>query len=78
MPDGAGLLDAAGTLDHRGGDDVLAEGWSPPQKPWGVEHTGVTASERQRDESLGERLLAELPDIGVPEGDGIGDTWHGR
>ncbi|MFR9793512.1 hypothetical protein ACL07V_33385 [Streptomyces sp. MB22_4] len=45
------------TLDHRGGDDVLDEGWSPPEKPWGVEHTGVTASERQRGESLDERLF---------------------
>jgi hypothetical protein len=38
-----------------------------------VEHTGVTASERRRGESLDERLSEELPDIGVPEGDGIGD-----
>lgn len=26
-------------------------------------------------ESLDERLSEEVPDIGVPEGDGVGDTW---
>ncbi|SFF30655.1 DUF5709 domain-containing protein [Streptomyces mirabilis] len=56
-------------------DQALDEGYSPPETPWGVEHTGVTASEQRRRESLDERLSEELPDIGVPEGAGIGDTW---
>jgi hypothetical protein len=73
VQDGTGLLDASDTLDYRGGVESLDEGYSPPDKPWGVEHTGVTASERRRGESLDERLSEELPDIGVPEGDGIGD-----
>jgi hypothetical protein len=73
VQDDAGLLDASDTLDYRGGDEVLDEGYSPPEKPWGVEHTGVTAAERLRGESLDERLSEELPDVGVPEGDGIGD-----
>ena len=76
VQDDAGLLDASDTLDYRGGDQALDEGYSPPEKPWGVEHTGVTASEQRRGESLDERLSEELPDIGVPEGDGIGDTWE--
>ncbi|WP_307037744.1 DUF5709 domain-containing protein [Streptomyces canus] len=75
VQDGAGLLDASDTLDYRAGDQALDEGYSPPEKPWGVEHTGVTASEQRRGESLDERLSEELPDIGVPEGDDIGDTW---
>jgi hypothetical protein len=75
VQDDVGLLDASDTLDYRGGDQALDEGYSPPERPWGVEHTGVTASEQRRGESLDERLSEELPDIGVPEGDGIGDTW---
>ncbi|MFF0225831.1 DUF5709 domain-containing protein [Streptomyces sp. NPDC004629] len=75
VQDDAGVLDASDTLDDRGGDEVLDEGYSAPDRPWGVEHTGVTASERWRGESLDERLSEELPDIGVPEGDGIGDVW---
>ncbi len=75
VQDDVGLLDASDTLDYRGGDQALDEGYSPPERPWGVEHTGVTASEQRRGESLDERLSEEVPDIGVPEGDGIGDTW---
>ncbi|MFG2881108.1 DUF5709 domain-containing protein [Streptomyces sp. NPDC048297] len=75
VQDDAGLLDASDTLDYRGGDEALDEGYSPPERPWAVEHAGVTAAERQRGESLDERLAEELPDIGVPEGDGIGDAW---
>ncbi|MFF9458266.1 DUF5709 domain-containing protein [Streptomyces flaveolus] len=75
VQDDAGVLDASDTLDHRSGDEVLDEGYSPPDKPWGVEHPGVTASERWRGESLDERLSEEVPDVGVPEGDGIGDVW---
>lgn len=75
VQDDAGLLDASDTLDYRAGEEALDEGYSPPERPWGVEHTGVTASERWRGESLDERLSEEVPDIGVPEGDGIGDTW---
>ncbi|WP_345622327.1 DUF5709 domain-containing protein [Streptomyces ziwulingensis] len=73
--DDAGLLDASDTLDDRAGDEALDEGYSPPERPWGVEHTGVTASERLHGETLDERLSEELPEVGVPEGDGVGDTW---
>ncbi|MGW0510082.1 DUF5709 domain-containing protein [Streptomyces olivaceoviridis] len=75
VQDDAGLLDASDTLDYRSGEEPLDEGYSPPERPWGVEHTGVTAAERWRGESLDERLAEEVPDIGVPQGDGIGDTW---
>lgn len=81
QPDGAEtqddtwLLDASDTLDYRAGREALDEGYAPPDRPWGVEHTGVTAAERLRGETLDERLAEEVPDIGLPEGDGIGDTW---
>lgn len=75
VQDDVGLLDASDTLDYRAGDQALDEGYSPPERPWAVEHTGVTAAEQRRGETLDERLAEEVPDISVPEGDGIGDTW---
>ncbi|QIZ00567.1 DUF5709 domain-containing protein [Streptomyces sp. S1D4-11] len=77
VQDDAGLLDVSDTLDDRGIGEALDEGYSPPEKPWGVEHTGVTAAERQRGESLDERLAEEVPDIAGQVGDGIGDLWDG-
>jgi Family of unknown function (DUF5709) len=75
VQDDAGLLDASDTLDYRAGEEALDEGYSPPERPWAVEHTGVTAAEGLRGETLDERLAEEVPDIGVPEGDGLGDAW---
>ncbi|WP_328491568.1 DUF5709 domain-containing protein [Streptomyces sp. NBC_00414] len=74
VQDDAGLLDASDTLDYRAGEEALDEGYSPPERPWAVEHTGVTAAEARRGETLDERLAEEVPDIGVPEGDDLGDT----
>ncbi|MFF7986712.1 DUF5709 domain-containing protein [Streptomyces sp. NPDC007901] len=75
VQDDAGLLDASDTLDYRAGEEALDEGYSPPERPWAVEHTGVTAAEGQRGETLDERLAEEVPDLAVPEGDDLGDTW---
>ncbi|MDN0196596.1 DUF5709 domain-containing protein [Streptomyces sp. S.PNR 29] len=68
-----GLLDAEDTLEYDGVDDPLDRGWSPPERPWAVEHSGVTAAERRRGETLDQRLAEELPDPGEPDGDGLGD-----
>ncbi|MFE0510372.1 DUF5709 domain-containing protein [Streptomyces sp. NPDC058964] len=79
QPDGSeiredsGLLDAEDTLVDDGVGDPLDRGWSPPERPWAVEHTGVTAAERHQGETLDQRLAEELPDLGVPDDDGIGD-----
>ncbi|UXY26092.1 DUF5709 domain-containing protein [Streptomyces sp. HUAS TT20] len=79
QPDGSeiqedsGLLDAEDTLVADGVDDPLDRGWSPPERPWAVEHTGVTAAERHQGETLEQRLAEELPDLAVPDDDGIGD-----
>ena len=79
QPDGSeiqedsGLLDVEDTLENDGVDDPLDRGWSPPDRPWAVEHTGVTAAERRQGESLEQRLAEEMPDAPVPDGDGIGD-----
>ncbi|MFD8976978.1 DUF5709 domain-containing protein [Streptomyces sp. NPDC059593] len=79
QPDGSEVQDDAGVLDHEdtlyaSGGDPLDEGYSPPERPLGVEHTGVTAAERARGESLDERLAEEEPDVVLPDGDGIGDA----
>ncbi|MFF5982601.1 DUF5709 domain-containing protein [Streptomyces olindensis] len=68
-----GLLDVEDTLEYDGVDDPLDRGWSPPERPWAVEHRGVTAAERLRGETLDQRLSEELPDPVAPDGDGLGD-----
>ncbi|MEU6477019.1 DUF5709 domain-containing protein [Streptomyces sp. NPDC047017] len=68
-----GVLDSEDTLEYDGVDDPLDRGWSPPERPWAVEHTGVTAAEGLRGETLDQRLAEELPDPAAPDGDGIGD-----
>lgn len=74
VQDDAGLLDAEDTLDDDGVDDPLDRGWSPPERPWAVEHSGVTAAEGHRGETLDQRLAEERPDVTAPDGDGIGDS----
>ncbi|MFG2480006.1 DUF5709 domain-containing protein [Streptomyces fagopyri] len=77
VQDDAGLLDVEDTLDSDGVGDPLDRGWSPPERPWAVEHSGVTASERMHGETLDQRLAEEVPDITEPDGDGIGDYEGG-
>lgn len=74
VQDDAGLLDPEDTLDSDGVGDPLDRGWSPPERPWGVEHSGVTAAEAHQGETLDQRLAEEVPDIAEPYGDGIGDS----
>jgi hypothetical protein len=51
------------TLDNRGIDDVLDEGYSPPDRePAHLRH-GMTLEEQRRGETLDERLAEEEPDI---------------
>jgi hypothetical protein len=69
----SGVLDVEDTLDFDGVEDPLDRGWSPPERPWAVEHDGVTASERHAGETLDQRLAEEMPDLTVVDGDGIGD-----
>ncbi|GHF00943.1 hypothetical protein E5082_10165 [Streptomyces griseoluteus] len=73
IPEDSGVLDVEGTLDGDGVNDPLDRGWSPPERPWAVEHTGVTAAEREAGETLDQRLAEEVPDSATPDGDGLGD-----
>lgn len=65
--------DLENVLDERGLDEVLDEGYSPPERPFAVQNYGTTAEEQHRREPLELRLRREQPDVAVPEGDGIGD-----
>lgn len=49
-------------LDDRGLVDPLDEGYSPPEKPRGVEAFGTTFEEARQGESLEQRLAQEEPD----------------
>ncbi|WP_299531974.1 DUF5709 domain-containing protein [uncultured Streptomyces sp.] len=75
--DPADLLDIEDTLDASGLDDVLDEGYSPPERPWGVDDLGTTAAEQHAGESLETRLTRELADPAAPRGDGRGDLPGG-
>ncbi|MFF5563267.1 DUF5709 domain-containing protein [Streptomyces sp. NPDC012623] len=83
QPDGSeigedeGILDSEDTLVDRGADP-FDEGWSPPERPLGVERTGTTAAEQRAGESLDQRLAVEVPDVAAPVGDGIGDLPYGE
>lgn len=74
----ASPLDMQDAVDERSYDDILDEGYSPPEKPLGVTRTGTTAAEQQEGESLDERLRQEVPDVEVPAGDGVGDLPGGE
>lgn len=69
-----GPLEPEDTLEDRGLDEVLDEGYSPPERPYAVEDTGTTAREQRTGESLDRRLSREEPEQGGPAGDGIGDA----
>ena len=50
------------TLTERGVDDLLDEGYSPPERPRS-NHFGETALEEIQGETLDQRLAEEEPDI---------------
>lgn len=50
------------TLIDRGVDDVLDEGYSPPERPLGLDAYGTTTAEQRQGESLEQHLAEEEPD----------------
>ncbi|MFJ6730074.1 DUF5709 domain-containing protein [Streptomyces sp. NPDC091281] len=74
----ATALDLEDAVDERTYDDVLDEGYSPPEKPLGVTRYGTTAAEQHDGESLDQRLAQEVPDVTGPDGDGVGDLPRGE
>jgi hypothetical protein len=75
VQDDSGPLEAQDTLLDRGLDEVLDEGYAPPDRPLGVNRTGLTGAEQLRGETLDQRLAEEVPDVCEQPGDGIGDAW---
>ncbi|MFF7340852.1 DUF5709 domain-containing protein [Streptomyces sp. NPDC008163] len=71
-------LDLENALGERGLDDQLDEGYSPPERPLGVDKYGTTGEEERRGESLDQRLAQEVEDVEPPDGDGIGDLDDGE
>jgi hypothetical protein len=55
-------LQAEDTLDDRGVDDLLDEGYSPPERPRGVDAFGTTLAEQRQGENIDQRLAHEVPD----------------
>jgi hypothetical protein len=74
----AAPLDLQDAVDERTYDDMLDEGYSPPEKPLGVNKTGTTAEEQHEGETLDERLAQEVPDTEPVGGDGVGDLRDGE
>ncbi|WP_129305129.1 DUF5709 domain-containing protein [Streptomyces sp. L2] len=74
----AAPLDLQDAVGERTYDDVLDEGYSPPERPLGVTKHGTTAAEQHEGETLDDRLHQEVPDTTAPAGDGIGDLPDGE
>ncbi|MFG2636555.1 DUF5709 domain-containing protein [Streptomyces sp. NPDC048362] len=74
----AAPLDLQDAVDERDYDDILDEGYSPPERPLGVTRHGTTAGEQHDGETLDERLSQEVPDVEAPAGDGVGDLPGGE
>lgn len=55
-------LQADDTLNDRGVDDVLDEGYSPAERWSAAESFGSTANEQRQGESLDQRIAQEEPD----------------
>lgn len=67
-------LDLEDALDEDDYDEELDKGYSPPERPYGVDALGTTAEEQREGESLDQHLAEEVPDVAPAEGDGIGDS----
>jgi hypothetical protein len=62
------------SLDYTETGEDLDEGYSPPERPWGMLAWGTTADEAASHESLASRLAREIPSPdGSADGDGLGD-----
>lgn len=70
-------LDMEDALDEPDLDETLDTGYSPPERPFVVNHEGTTARELHERETLDHRLSVEVPDVCAPDGDGIGDLPGG-
>ena len=70
--------DSGDSLVDRGLDDALDEGYSPPEKPRGVNAFGTTAAEQHQGESLEQRMAQEEPDPTAYFDDPLAEPDTGR
>ncbi len=56
------------TLIQDGVEDTLDRGYSPPERPRGVDAYGTTASEQAHGETIDQRIRQEEPDPGSAYG----------
>lgn len=66
------------TLVDRGVDDVLDEGYSPPDRPPAGLAFGTTAAEAARGETLAMRMAQEEPDPNLQFDDPLADRHDGE
>ena len=66
------------SLVDRGVDDILDEGYSPPERYSSAERFGNTAQEMREGETFEERLRQEVPDDEVSFGGDAAETDRGR
>ncbi|MGF1660913.1 MAG: DUF5709 domain-containing protein [Kineosporiaceae bacterium] len=59
--DDDGILDPEQAMGDDS-EDVLADGWSPPDEPGGVDEYGTTVTEQRTGERLDDRELRTLPE----------------
>ncbi|GAA1523287.1 DUF5709 domain-containing protein [Streptomyces albidochromogenes] len=71
-------LDLENAIGERDLDEMLDEGYSPPERALGVTKHGTTAEEQREGESLDQRLAQETPDVRPPDGDEVGDLPGGE
>ncbi|MGZ4612005.1 MAG: DUF5709 domain-containing protein [Kineosporiaceae bacterium] len=57
-----GIIDPEDELSEGPMDLVLEEGYSPPERPLGIDKFGTTLAEERRGETLDQRLAEEEPD----------------
>ncbi|MCY0945792.1 MULTISPECIES: DUF5709 domain-containing protein [Streptomyces] len=65
------------SLGEPNADEMLDQGHSPVERPYGSDRNATTGEQQREGESLDERLARELPDQAPPAGDGIGDLVDG-
>jgi len=81
--DDEGQLQPYDTLEQDDVADELDRGYSPPERPRGVESFGTTAEEQHQGESLEQRIAQEVPDpntaYGAPDNEsGLDDEDEDR
>lgn len=73
-------LDLQDAVDERTYDDMLDEGYSPPEKWSAAQGFGNTEAEADQGETLDQRLAQEVPDIDptAPVGEDVGGEVGSR